>query len=112
VKKPGPVPMLQGGLNLAQAIGSAELRDTGYDFKHVRIIRSLSTTRGELLVIDFDKILRGEALPLPLMAGDIIYVPRSNLGAWNDAINEILPTLQAISAVLQPFVQIEYLRRD
>lgn len=112
VKKPGPVPMLQGGLNLAQAIGSAELRDTGYDFKHVRIIRSLSVTRGELLVVDFDKILRGEAVPLPLMAGDIIYVPRSHIGAWNDAINEILPTLQAISALLQPFVQIEYLRRN
>jgi polysaccharide export outer membrane protein len=112
VKKPGPVLMQQGGLNLAQAIGSAELRDTGYDFRHIRIIRSLSTTRGELLVVDFDKILRGEALPLPLMAGDIVYVPRSNIGAWNDALNEILPSLQAISAILQPFVQIEYLRRS
>lgn len=112
VKKPGPVPMLQGGLNLAQAIGSAELRDTGYDFKHVRIIRSLTTTRGELIVVDFDRILRGEALPLPLMEGDIVYVPRSNMGAWNDAINEMLPSLQAISAVLQPFVQLEFLRRD
>lgn len=112
VKKPGPVPMLQGGLNLAQAIGSAELRDTGYDFKHIRIIRSLSITKGELLVVDFDRILRGEALPLPLMAGDIIYVPRSHIGAWNDAINEILPSLQAISALLQPFVNIKFLTRD
>jgi polysaccharide export outer membrane protein len=109
VKKPGPVPILQGGLNLAQAIGSAELRDTGYDFRHVRIIRSISTNRGELLVVDFDRILRGEALPLPLTAGDIIYVPRSNMGAWNDAIAEILPSLQAIGAVLQPFVNVKYL---
>ncbi len=112
VKKPGPVPMLQGGLNLAQAIGSAELRDTGYDFRHIRIIRSISVTKGELLVVDFDRILRGEALPLPLMAGDIIYVPRSTFGAWNDAINEILPSLQAISALLQPFVNIKFLMRD
>jgi polysaccharide export outer membrane protein len=112
VKKPGPVPMLQGGLNLAQAIGSAELRDTGYDFKHVRIIRSLSATHGELLVIDFDRILRGEAMPFPLMAGDIIYVPRSHLGRWNDAIAEILPSLQAVSALLQPFVNVKFLMRD
>lgn len=112
VKKPGPVPMLQGGLNLAQAIGSAELRDTGYDFKHVRIIRSLSTTRGELIVVDFDRILRGEALPIPLMEGDIVYVPKSNMGAWNDALNELLPSLQAISAVLQPFVNIKFLSQD
>jgi polysaccharide export outer membrane protein len=112
VKKPGPIVMLQSGLNLAQAIGSAELRDTGYDFKHIRIIRSLSPTRGELLVVDFDRILRGEAIPLPLMAGDIIYVPRSHLGRWNDAIAEMLPSLQAISAVLQPFVNIKYLTRN
>jgi polysaccharide export outer membrane protein len=112
VKKPGPITMLQSGLNLAQAIGSAELRDTGYDFEHIRIIRSLSPTHGELLVVDFDKILRGEATPLPLMAGDIIYVPRSHIGRWNDAIAEILPSLQAISAVLQPFVNIKYLTRD
>ena len=112
VKKPGPIVMLQSGLNLAQAIGSAELRDTGYDFKHIRIIRSLSPTHGELLVVDFDKILRGEAVPLPLMAGDIIYVPRSNIGSWNDAIAEMLPTLQAISAVLQPFVNIKYLSKN
>jgi len=109
VKKPGPVPMMQGGLNLAQAIGSAELRDTGYDFKHVRIIRSLSPTRGELLVVDFDKILRGEALPMALMEGDIVYVPRSHFGAWNDALREMMPTLEAISTILQPFVQIKFL---
>ncbi len=112
VKKPGPVTMLQGGLNLAQAIGSAELRDTGYDFKHVRIIRSLSATHGELLVVDFDRILRGEAMPFPLMAGDIIYVPRSHFGSWNDAIAEIMPSLQAIGAILQPFVNIKYLTRN
>jgi len=109
VKKPGPVPMMQGGLNLAQAIGSAELRDAGYDFNHVRIIRSLSPTRGELLVVDFEKIMRGEALPMPLMEGDIVYVPRNHFGAWNDALNEMLPSLTAISSLLQPFVQIKFL---
>ncbi|GFE58653.1 polysaccharide biosynthesis/export family protein [Geobacter sp. AOG1] len=109
VKKPGPVPMPTSGLNLAQAIASAELREIGYDFRHVRIIRSLSTTRGELLVVDFDQVLRGDALPIQLQEGDIVYVPKSALGNWNDAINEILPSLQAISAILQPFVQVKFL---
>ncbi len=112
VKKPGPVPMPTSGLNLAQAIASAELREIGYDFHHVRIIRSLSTTRGELLVVDFDQVLRGEALPIQLQEGDIVYVPKSALGNWNDAINEILPSLQAISAILQPFVSIKYLSHN
>jgi polysaccharide export outer membrane protein len=109
VKKPGPLPIPVGGINLAQAIASAELRDIGYDFRYVRIIRSLSTTRGELLVVDFDKMLRGEALPFQLAEGDIVYVPRSSFGDWNDAIAEILPSLQLISAILQPFVSIKYL---
>lgn len=112
VKKPGPIPMQAGGLNLAQAISSAELSDTRHNFKHVRIIRSLSATRGELMVIDFEQILRGESLPLPLMEGDIVYVPRGRMGAWNDAISEMLPSLQTISAVLQPFVQLKFLTRD
>ncbi|HBG05036.1 MAG: sugar transporter [Geobacteraceae bacterium GWC2_58_44] len=111
VKKPGAVAMPPGGFNLAQAIASAELRDTGYDFRHVRIIRSLSTTRGELMVVDYDRVLRGEALPMQLSEGDIIYVPKSGFGTWNDVIAEILPSLQAVSAILQPFVQIRFLSK-
>jgi polysaccharide export outer membrane protein len=109
VKKPGPVPIPQGGMTLTQAIASAELREVGYDFRHVRVIRSYSPTKGELLVVDFDRILRGEALPLMLREGDIVYVPKSGVGTWNEALAEILPSLQAISAILQPFVQIKFL---
>ena len=111
VKKGGPVAIPPGGLTLPQAMATAELRDTGHDFHYIRIIRSLSTTRGELMVIDFDKILRGEAMPLMLRQGDIVFVPKSGFGNWNDAINEILPSLQAFSAILQPFVSIKYLKQ-
>jgi polysaccharide biosynthesis/export protein len=109
VKKPGSVAVPPGGLNLAQAIASAELRDSGFDFHHVRVIRSLSATRGELLVVDYDLVLRGEALPMPLNDGDIVYVPKSGFGTWNDVIADILPSLQTVSAVLQPFVSIKFL---
>jgi len=111
VKKPGLVPMPSGGLNLAQAIASAELRDAGFDFHHVRIIRSLSATRGELMVVDYDLVLRGEALPLQLVEGDIVYVPKSGFGTWNDVIADILPSLQTVGAILQPFVSIKFLRQ-
>lgn len=109
VKKSGPVTIPPGGLTLSQAIATAELRDTGHDYRYIRVIRSHSATRGELMVVDFDKILRGEAMPLMLQQGDIVFVPKSSIGSWNDAINEILPSLQAFSALLQPFVSIKYL---
>lgn len=111
VKKPGPIPMPTTGLNLAQAIGATDLRDTGYDIHYVRIIRSLTITRGELMVVDFDKVMRGEAVPPQLMDGDVVYVPKSAYGNWNDALADLLPSLQAISYALQPFVQIKFMQQ-
>jgi polysaccharide export outer membrane protein len=104
--------MPNGRLTLAQALSSADINEGSARPTHVRIIRSLSPTRGELLVMDMEKIMKGEALPFPLMEGDIVYVPRSGVGSWNLAIQEILPSLQAISSLLQPFVQIKVLTRD
>jgi polysaccharide export outer membrane protein len=109
VKKAGPVVMPNGRLTLAQALASADLNEGSARPTHVRIIRSLSPTRGELLVLDLAQILRGEALPFPLSEGDVVYVPRNGVGSWNLAIQEILPSLQAISSLLQPFVQIKVL---
>src|SRR5512133_1750809 len=112
VNKPGPQPMPQGRMNLLEAIASSDPRPVGLDLKNVRIIRSLTTTSGELLVIDVESIRRGEALPLQLIEGDVVYVPKNIFGTWNDALAELLPTLQAISALMQPFVTIKYLTNN
>ena len=110
VKKPGPVPMPNGQLTLPQAVASAQIDDIRGHVGYLRIIRSHSAIKGELLVVDLDATLRGEKMPFVLKEGDIIFVPRSRVGNWNEAIEEILPSLQVISAMLSPFVQIEYLR--
>lgn len=109
VNKAGQVAMINGQLSLAQAIAASTPLSSGYDFKHVRIIRSLSPTKGELLVVDFDRIMRGQAPAFMLANGDIIYLPRTMLGSWNDAIAEMLPTLSAIGALMQPYVQMKYI---
>ena len=108
VKSPGQYPMASGQLTLPQALTLAGLGELSYN-PNVRIIRSNSTLSGELIVVDLDKILRGEALPFILADGDVVYVPRSLVSNWNLALNEILPTLQAFSAVLNPFVQLKFL---
>jgi polysaccharide export outer membrane protein len=107
VKTPGPVPF-PGQMTLPQALSASGFGELSYD-PHIRIIRSLTTTRGELIVVDFDKIMNGRAMPFMLSEGDIIYVPRSLLGNWNVALNEMLPSLQALAGVMQPFVQLKYL---
>jgi polysaccharide biosynthesis/export protein len=112
VKKPGPIPMAQGRMNLLEAIAAADPSSVGSELKHVRIIRSLTTTTGELLVVDVAGIRRGETLSMQLVEGDVVYIPKSAFGSWNDAIAEILPSLQAVSALLQPFVSIKFLSEE
>lgn len=109
VAKEGPIPMVNGRLSLPQALATAGLGGKSYDPGHIRIIRSFSPNRGQLMVVDLGRIMAGEALPVALRDGDIVYVPRSGAGDWNTALGEILPTLQTMSAILQPFVQIKYL---
>ena len=110
VNKPGPIPMAQGRMNLLEAIAAADPRSVGSKLEHVRIIRSLTTTTGELLVVDVARIRRGETVSMQLAEGDVVYVPKNAFGTWNDAITEILPSLSAVSALLQPFVQIKFLK--
>lgn len=104
VNKPGAVPMVNGRLNLVQALSAAGLDGRAYDEKHVRLIRTLSPTRGQLMMVDLGKMMNGQALPMPLNDGDIIYVPKTALGGWNEIITEILPTFQVINAIAQPFL--------
>ena len=111
VKKSGPQPMPASGVNLAQAIASADVLDRGSNLQKVRIIRSNTPTQGELLVVDFDTMLRGNAVPMQLQEGDIVYVPKSAIAGWNEAFSELLPSLQAFSSILQPFVNIKYLKQ-
>ena len=111
VKKSGPQPIPASGVNLAQAIASADVLDRGSNLQKVRIIRSNSPTQGELLVVDFDSVLSGKAVPMQLQEGDIVYVPKSAIAGWNEALSELLPSLQTFSSVLQPFVNIKYLNQ-
>lgn len=83
--------------------GQAQLRE-------VRIIRSQSTMRGELLVIDVAAMLVGDKLDYPLKPGDVVYVPRRPLASWNLAIAEILPSLQVIGGILTPIALIDGLQ--
>jgi len=112
VSKPGPVPMPNGSLTLPQALAAAGAGEVRGQLEQVRIIRSLSATRGELMVVDMKRIMEGESLPFPLVEGDIVYLPRSAVGNWNQAISEILPSLQAVGAAIQPFVQLRYLQNN
>lgn len=109
--KGGAVPFVNGQLDLLQALAMAGI---GYreraqgKLDEVRVIRS-EFDRGKLFVVDAERILDGKAALFPLAPGDIVFVPESRVTSWNQMIEQILPSLQAVSALLNPFVQIKFL---
>lgn len=108
----GAVPFLNGQLDILQALAQA-----GFGFREraqgvlseTRVIRG-EGDRGELFVVDVERILEGEAANFHLMPGDVIFVPTTILTDWNLALQQLLPSLQSASALLNPFVQIQFLR--
>jgi polysaccharide export outer membrane protein len=107
----GAVPFRNGRLDLLQALADAGFgareRATG-KLSETRVIRSQGD-RGQLFVIDAERMLNGEAGPFALVPGDIVFVPQTGIAGWNEAMAELLPTLQVVSGLLTPFVQIRYL---
>lgn len=110
----GIVSFANGQLSLLQAlaaIGFGPREMTQSDLSDVRVIRS-EGDRGELFIVDADRILDGDAAPFQLAPGDIVYVPVTGITSWNEALSQLLPTLQTVSGLLSPFVQIKYLSED
>lgn len=104
------IPTLNDGtLPLSRAMAMANPDFVRGDLTRVRIIRSLTTTTGELIVVNFEKTMRGEALPFILQDGDLVYVPQGKLQSWNEAIADLLPSLNLLNQILQPYVQLKYL---
>jgi polysaccharide export outer membrane protein len=107
----GAIAMRNGRLDLLQALAQAGygIRDRAQvKLSETRVIRS-DGDRGQLLVVDAARMLKGDAAPFELMPGDIVFVPETGFTSWNEAIAQMLPTLQAVSGLLTPFVQIKYL---
>src|SRR6478752_4838689 len=109
--KGGTVNFVNGRLTLLQAlaqVGFGTTEQVQGKLSETYVIRS-EADRGELFRIDAERLLRGEAANFELAPGDVVYVPPTWVTSWNQVLNQLLPTLQTISGVLAPFVQIKYL---
>jgi polysaccharide biosynthesis/export protein len=107
----GAVPFISGRLSLLQAlakVGFGQTERYQSDLSGVRVIRS-EGDHGELFVVDARAIMNGEAASFELAPGDVVFVPPTGLASWNQALNMLLPSLQTIAGILEPFVQIKYL---
>ena len=111
VGKPGAVQFVSGSLSLLQALANAGLNLTNYtdaQLSRIHIIRTHGRT-GEFLIVDATAIMNGKATSFALVPGDIVFVPPTGVATWNQVLSEVLPSLQTISAALNPFVSIKFL---
>ena len=107
----GMVSFVDGRLTLIQALAQAGFGTTEHvqgKLSQTYVIRS-EADRGELFIVDAERIMKGEAASFELAPGDVVYVPPTWITSWNQVLAQIIPSLQAISGVLAPFVQIKYL---
>lgn len=110
VNQPGAIVYDNEGMGLVEAIAQAkDIRRSVAKMEEVRIIRSLSTVSGEFITIDAERIFSGLAPDFPLHPGDVVYVPQSALGDWNDVVAAIKPSFDLVVTSLQPFVQLKVL---
>ncbi len=113
IGKPGPEQFVSGSLSLLQALSSAGLDLPNYtnaDLSRIHIIRARATS-AQFMIVDATMIMRGQSASFALEPGDIVFVPPTAVASWNQVLQQILPSLQVISGVLNPFVQIRYLSR-
>jgi hypothetical protein len=64
----------------------------------VRILRPVvGTSRRAVISVDVSRLLDGKDLDVPLLAGDVVYIPRSYTRAfWT--------TLQAVALPILPYI--------
>jgi polysaccharide export outer membrane protein len=113
VVKPGAVPFINGRLSLLQALSDAGMNVNNLTIarlSEIRVIRSEGAS-GQFYVVNARRIMEGKAAPFFLKSGDIVYVPQTDVSSWNQAIQLLLPSLQAIGAILNPFVSIKFLQQ-
>lgn len=109
--KGGTVSFVNGRLTLLQALAQVGFGTTEHvqgKLSETYVIRS-EADRGEIFEIDAARLLHGEAADFELAPGDVVYVPPTWVTTWNQVLSQLLPTLQTVSGVLAPFVQIKYL---
>ena len=98
VAKPTPVPVSRP-ITVTEAIASAQGFRVGAAKSDVQVIHGGLGTGAEHPVaetVDMDAVLAGKAGDAYVQRGDIVYVPSTVLGSWNEVVAQLTPSLMAM----------------
>lgn len=96
------IPLLNGNLTLTKALSMSEFLATQNNISNLDTVYIVRTEndRIETFAVDAQKMFMGKALPFNLVAGDVIYIPKSPIGNINTIISYIFPTLELINSTI------------
>lgn len=98
VTKPTPIPVSRP-ITVTEAIASAQGFRVGAKKSDVQIIHGGLGTGADHPVaetVDMDAVLAGQAGDTYVQRGDIVYVPSTILGSWNEVVAQLTPSLMAM----------------
>jgi len=99
VQNPGAQPFM-GTTSVLEAISQAGGHTAGLaELKNTRVIRTHSPIEGEMMVIDVIDIFKARAPDYRLSPGDIVYIPETVGGNWNELVEDIIPSLSQMNGL-------------
>ena len=96
------IPLINGKLTVIQAMtmsGILEVNEKIINLNNVYVVRT-EADRIETFKLDTEKMFKGEAIPFELVAGDMIYIPKENVGTINKVITDFFPIVQLTYSIL------------
>jgi len=101
------IPFNNGKLTLTEALSSARFLSSLHeitDLENVYVVRT-EADRIETFELDAVDMFKGKTLPFNLVAGDIVYIPRTRAGNINTVINSLAPFLNNLEKSLSDINQ-------
>ena len=97
VEKPTPVAVSRP-ITVTEAIASAQGFRVGARKSDVQVIHGGLGTGAQHSVetVDMDAVLAGKGSDTLVQRGDIVYVPSTLLGSWNEVVAQLTPSLMAM----------------
>ncbi len=92
--------MWNAGMGLLQALSNAGgLHDEHWEYA---VIMRGGIGNMRFYRADLQAILNGEKPNVPLLAGDIVYIPKDAISGYNVFVRKLLPTAQMVNMLLSP----------
>lgn len=111
VKKPGIIPVVNGTMNLIEVLSRSGYLTGIASRTNIQVIRG-DLRKPKIMQVDLTDSKNLLTTSLLLQPNDIVYVQARKMDGFNKAFNETVPFFNAVSSILNPFVQVTTIKNE